>query len=153
MIAKLASMRRDWTGRAKSALLLGTAAVAAISGYAFAIAPTVDSGRTFAGGVGISTVVDGEVAPAYTVPAGKQLTVTDVIITNTATAVGQVFIWIGNSNCDSLVNRLNEVRVPAGETFHLSLLTGFGFGAGKTVCLDSNQNTVWTVRGYLTNET
>lgn len=153
MSAKLALTFRGWIDHAKNITLLGAIAAGCVYGYAFAIGPTIDTNRTFGGAINLAYTTEAQVVhPIYTVPAGKQYTLTDVIITDLGSAGVFARVSISDdSNCSSTNFRLNDVRTPAGGTLHLPLVTGLGFGSGKHVCIWSSPEARWTMRGYLSN--
>ncbi len=84
--------------------------------------------------------------PVYTVPAGKTLVITDVVVTNDSAATAGMF------RIDAVVDPIHPyVRVAAAGTTHLAYVTGLSVAEGTHVYASNNGSTTLHVRlaGYL----
>lgn len=126
-------------------------------GTAVAVGPIIQPPIRWTGGVNITqdAVAPTYLRHAYTVPAGHNFMLTDIVISNASNtlAVDQK-IYVGQgSSCNSPgPYRTTHLTVPAGQTLHLPFVTGLGFTAGQAVCLvnyDVDSTTNWMLRGFL----
>ncbi|MBI4881763.1 MAG: hypothetical protein HY812_19195 [Planctomycetes bacterium] len=85
--------------------------------------------------------------PVYSVPAGKTLVITDVVVANDSAATAGLF-RIDDGSSDPLHP---HVRVPAGGTTHLAYMTGLAVPEGTQVYAANHGSTILHVRlaGYL----
>jgi hypothetical protein len=153
---KIAIFFDRWTTTKAALAVAGALVVGGAVGSAVAIGPTVPAPITWQGGVNIIQDVVGPGASrvAYTVPAGRNLMLTDIVISNeSATAAIAQRIFAGPGNCSVTGSaKTTRLTVPAEGSLHLPLVTGIGFSAGQTVCLynlDADSETQWMLRGFL----
>lgn len=136
----------------RSALALAAALVLAATA-ARAVNPTIEAPIKWKGGVEIVMSDNwGFGIPVYTVPAGSNFMLTDLIIANNRdTVVAQVRLFSGpGGTCDTPPTyRTAYFNVPPLETVVISLATGIGFASGKRVCLAATQPIEFTGRGFL----
>jgi len=128
-----------------------------------AVSPTVDTPLVFRRPVTIvadnvePTSVTGNARPVFTVPANRTLMITDLVISNNSDSSPAANQFIDNgddADCSALVGArsINLLKVPAGDTLHVPLVTGILFAGGETVCIvnaDGTDTTHWTISGYL----
>jgi hypothetical protein len=155
------SIGRHCMARPAGAALMALALGGAVAGGALAISPTIETTRVFRGGISIvTTAVASASVLAYTVPAGRKFSLTDLVIANdsdTSPAADQQVLMGLSENCDFAdVFRTNSLKVPAGGTLHVPFVTGIGFTAGQHVCIRNGElpatggsTTFWTIRGFL----
>ena len=131
--------------------------IAGTIGRATAISPTVDAPIRWAGGVPVirGSVSDGAIS-IYTVPAGANLLMTDIIISSVGSSPDTLTLYTGNgADCGSVAEsriKLRDVMVPANDTVVIPLVTGFGFTPGQTVCIlseDVGVTLTVNARGFL----
>jgi len=101
------------------------------------------------------TVAPGPSVPAFTVPAGRALIVTDVFVTNpgTAPSCGAAISPSGTAGTGAVESGTGLLCVPAQTSLNLGLTTGLEFAAGQNVVL-ANTSTDATplhyhLRGFL----
>ena len=116
----------NWISATRRYLPYAAALALLISGgivleRASAISPTVDSGREFRGAPNITLdVVDGQEFVAYRVPAGRQFTLTDIIVTNSTGSLYYSFVYVSDQyDCEPRYLRVNAIAVPSQSMVHL----------------------------------
>jgi hypothetical protein len=123
--------------------------VATAVGTATAITLTIDVPRTYESLVEITYPLYSGTVSLYTVPPGKKLIITDIIIGNPQTGSPHVSAFVGASPaCETVKTKLYAVVVPPNNTLPLSLTTGLFFGPGN-VCFKTTQLVNLTIQGYL----
>jgi hypothetical protein len=131
-------------------LTLGIA-VFGVSAVSAQVPSVSDAGITFLGGVQLIANSVGNLSDfdVFTVPAGVNLLVTDVIVSNSnasASCCARIFTGAG-----CLTERTGFITVPAGGSVTMNFLTGIGFASGQVVCVrngDSAGPLHFTLRGY-----
>jgi hypothetical protein len=73
----------------------------------------------------------------YTVPAGRNLLITDIVVGGDATISGRFNVYTaGGNGCASIgVRRLRNVTIPSNDSIVIPLTTGIGFASGQTICM------------------
>jgi len=112
---------------------------------------TVPAPRTFVGGTQIIANSVGNLTDidVFTVPAGQNLVITDIIVSNTNTSSSCCArIFTGPS---TLAERTGFITVPAGGSVSVNFVTGIAFSAGQIVTVrngDSAGPLHFTLRGF-----
>ena len=134
------------------AALLAFGVVALAVEKTAAVSPTVDVPLTFQGGVQlvVCCVPNLTSVDVFTVPAGKNFMLTDLIISKfePGAAIDQRLF----SGAGCVTQRTSFLSFPGQDTLHIQFATGIGFTSGQVVCIDNggtNGETDWTIRGYL----
>lgn len=142
-----------WTTMKAVLAVAGALAIGGAVGSAVAISPTMDGPVKWQGGWEFASI---GVASAgqellYLVPAGRNLMVTDLTVTNFGSSISQFSLFSGSSGGCNITSkmRLRTVAVPAGDVTHVSYETGIGFSAGTPVCINKNTELYVNARGYL----
>lgn len=139
----------------KTALVsAGVLAIAGAVGSALAIAPiTTGPGIKWQGGWEVTRATLFDVrATLYTVPAGRNLMVTDLTFSNGSSIASEIDFFAGQGGCGTgniARSRLENVFIPPVSTVHLSYETGMGFASGQIVCIATLNNVSLHARGYL----
>lgn len=140
-----------WTSVKAPLLFAGLLAIGGAVGSAIAMSPTVAPPIKWAGGVEFANNSASGLDPSYTVPAGRNFILTDLIVGNrTSSGQGfQVLAGIGGTCVVSNTLRLAEIVVPPGDTAYVSLQTGVGFASGQAVCIFTTAAMSVSGRGFL----
>ena len=138
-----------WTAAKAAVAVAGALAIAGAVGSAVAVSPTVippikwQGGAEFTGpaaGLGLTLV--------YTVPSGRNLVLTDLMIANSSAGTRSVTVYTGSGSCSNV--RTTQVHVGPNSTYALSFQTGIGVGSGQSVCLSSSDGSYgYSGRGFL----
>jgi hypothetical protein len=114
---------------------------------------TATSGLTVDEIISLTRTVDAGVPAvgAFTVPAGRLLVVTDVLITNTGTApaCGAAISPGATTSAPTSESGTGVLCIPPQTSLNLGLTTGLEFGAGQTVVLANAPTTGATAGGAL----
>ena len=151
---KLSRYLVRWTTTKAALALAGALAICGAVGGAFAISPTVPVPIRWQTIAEFTFSTTGSNAfKAYTVPAGRNFLLTDLVVTNRGTLQETFGVGSGNGGvCGgaSLKLRLQDLYVASGENVILAFQTGIPFGPGQGVCVSSsNANLVFNGRGFL----
>lgn len=140
-----------WTKTKTALAVAGALAIGGAVGSAIAMSPTVQPPIKWAGGAEFVTAVPaGGPTVVYTVPAGRNLILTDLIIGNTNTTFNNISVFSGSAGCaEILLPRLSNIMIPAADTAYVSLQTGVGFTSGQTICIQSSNSVALSGRGFL----
>lgn len=135
--------------------IAGGLMIAGAVGSAVAMSPIVQPPIKWAGGAEFSdSVLGGVPSPhqvMYTVPAGRNFILTDLIVSNlTGTAQSfSVHTGAGGSCNTTLTLRLLNISVLPSDTSYVSLQTGIGFTSGQAVCVQATAVMPVSGRGFL----
>lgn len=142
-----------WTTTKAALAVAGALAIGGAMGSALAIAPTMQGPVKWAGGAefvgSLSTGIGGGSVAVLTVPAGRNLMLTDIVVGNVATTAAAFNLIAGTSNCSNvLAFRLGNIVIPPNDVRSISLSTGIGFASGQNVCIFSPNQLSFNLRGY-----
>ena len=135
---KLSGNFGRWTPTKATVAAAGVLAIAGAVGSAVAFSPIIAPPIKWQGGVGFISNASSGYNKVYTVPAGRNFLLTDLVATNTTGTVSSFAVYTapgGNCLSTPLVPRLNFTIVPPLNNTVLALQTGIGFAAGQAVCV------------------
>ena len=139
---------------AKAALAIaGALAVVGAIGSAVAFSPIIAPSIKWGGGAEfVRDTIGPETSGLFTVPAGRNLLLTDLVVSNTL--ANDVFFEIytqveGGCAGGTRTRRLGRTIVPTRTHTALAFQTGIGFASGQVVCVDTTGSLTITGRGFL----
>jgi hypothetical protein len=135
-----------WTARKAALALAGLVAVGGAVGTALAISPTVPAPMKWQAGweTNIIHLNQSVGENAYTVPAGKNLLITDLVLGNRGGDTPAFFHLYRASSSQSCADpnsipqaqfRFFFINIRTNENIIIPLTTGVGFASGQSVCI------------------
>jgi hypothetical protein len=142
-----------WTTTKAAMAVAGALAIGGAVGSALAISPTVPAPVKWQGSVSPLWTQSSSFGKMYTVPAGRNLMITDFIISNANSTSSSASLYSDpDDTCSDIIQqniKLFAVRVPANSTVVIPLVTGAGFAPGQSVCVRTSVEMTTNARGYL----
>ena len=143
----------SWTRTKVALAVVGALAFAGAIGSAVAMSPIIAPPIKWAGGAEFVVATPSGIQKLYTVPAGRSLLLTDLVVANNSPSNLSFGLYAAsNGSCDVLswVNRVGTTTVPFGTLpLVLAFQTGIGVGSGHAVCALTSSPTNITGRGFL----
>lgn len=142
-----------WTATKALLALAGVLAIGGVVGSAVAFSPTIAPPVKWQGGAEFTRNSPGsQFVKLYTVPAGRNFLLTDLIIANLGESASSFILYSDpTATCTpgALVTRLGSTNVPPGENTVLAFQTGIGVAGGHGVCVAPTRELTFTGRGFL----
>jgi hypothetical protein len=125
-------------------------AFAGVIGSAFAaFSPTFNIPIKRAGLAEFTSQGQSGLSKVYSVPVGKTLLLTDLVVTNFGGSSEYFSVSAGPSNvCSAPTLKLNSTIVPPNNNTILSFQTGLVFTSGQAVCISTSTGLYISGRGF-----
>lgn len=142
-----------WTTTKAALAVAGVLMIGGAVGTALAISPTVSPPIKWQGGwerVDLHSAPGTTVVEVAVVPAGRNLLMTDIVVSTNQSSDVYFSVFEGGTNCSTqLAYRLAGVLIPPRGTLHFPLETGIGFRAGTRICASAGSFADFNFRGFL----